>query len=136
MNNWSIRQEFAKRNVLLKAAGYRDYQEFINSPAWGIIQNLWAEERRKHNPRWDSCFCCGTDQFLTLHHLTYKYILKPVLGKALVPLCRRCHTEVHLLTRKNPLLSLKEATQKWKEKVEWRKKQTFAATKLYPQLPS
>lgn len=46
------------------------------------------------------CVCCQVpDQSLDIHHMTYKRLGKEKLWDV-IPLCRNCHSQVHLLIKK------------------------------------
>jgi 5-methylcytosine-specific restriction endonuclease McrA len=83
-------------------AGYREY---IHSEMWQKVRRrFWASRLPK------SCYVCGReDGPKDLHHRTYKNLGNENL-RDLVPLCRRCHDEVHALYDSNPRLSLWGAT--------------------------
>ena len=71
----------------LTAAGYESYSQYLRSKHWKAFR---AENKG------DSCFCCGSDSRLTLHHLTYDR-LGAELPSDVETICSPCHTEIHRL---------------------------------------
>ena len=86
----------------VEPAGYREY---IQSEAWQEVRRrFWASRLPKE------CYVCGSGEGpKDLHHRTYKNLGSERLMD-LVPLCRRCHVEVHALHDRKPRLSLWGAT--------------------------
>jgi 5-methylcytosine-specific restriction endonuclease McrA len=86
--------------------GYRSY---IQSPEWRAVrERYWASKLPKN------CYCCGAERKpgMHLHHRTYKNLGNERLLD-LVPVCPRCHAEVHELHRSDD---------------RWRRKGLWAAT--------
>lgn len=67
------------------------YKEFLKSPQW--------KKRRKEILIKDNrqCYFCGSDEFLNVHHCSYK----DLLGDDLKTLCRKCHKLVHCIEKKH-----------------------------------
>ncbi len=65
-----------------------DYFEYINSPLWAERKRQYYEDHKKQ------CRACGGYRDIQLHHIFYtKWGQEP--DNALVPLCTKCHTELH-----------------------------------------
>ena len=95
-----------------------NYSAYLRSPHWQEVRRrYWASKLPK------CCVVCRrNDVPLDLHHRTYKRIGKERLTD-LVPLCRRCHKETHLVVddrkerKRNPRLwSAHRAVAKKKKK--------------------
>lgn len=71
-----------------RAIGYRNYTEYLKSRHWRSLKRQYRLERN-----W-SCYCCGVEDGLHLHHLTYERIGEEDLDD-LLPLCERCHAAIH-----------------------------------------
>jgi 5-methylcytosine-specific restriction endonuclease McrA len=74
------------------------YKEYIKSPEWRRTRDrYWASKLSKE------CFGCGTPRHkgMHLHHRTYKNLGNERLMD-LVPMCERCHQDVHDLHRSSP----------------------------------
>lgn len=69
-----------------------DYQAYLRSPHWqDVRRRYWASKMPKN------CAVCGrNDVPRDLHHRTYKRLGKERLHD-LVPLCRQCHDETHVV---------------------------------------
>lgn len=66
----------------------REYLEYINSPTW-------RKQRLKAFQRWGrACNACGVQHSIEVHHLVYRNLYDVETGD-LMPLCVKCHNEVH-----------------------------------------
>lgn len=73
------------------------YEEYLRSKDWD-------RQKREAYARWGHfCNACGTEDYVTCHHLFYRN-LYDCTPNDLMPLCRRCHTAVH----QHPVYSTKE----------------------------
>lgn len=77
------------REVRLRELGYDNYSAYLKSPAW---RDLKAQYRASDLPQ--ICMC-GSDE-VQLHHTTYERVGAERLDD-LIPLCRHCHTQAHVL---------------------------------------
>lgn len=82
-------QRIQVRQVRLREQGYDSYRAYLNSPAWRDVRNRY---RASDLPQ--VCMC-GSDQY-QLHHATYDRVGHEALDD-LIPLCRACHAQAHLL---------------------------------------
>jgi len=85
------------------------YQDYINSFQWKDVR------RKAINFYGDFCQACQIKhKSLDVHHKTYKNFGKNEPVEELIPLCRRCHTQLHVIHKEqNPLnrKSLWEVTE-------------------------
>jgi hypothetical protein len=77
------------------------YYEYIRSEAWQRKRRQFYSSNMfkcfKGEGKWN-CYCCGISNVpLDLHHRTYKRLGKEKINIDLVPVCRTCHDEIHLL---------------------------------------
>lgn len=92
----------------LKSLEQREaHRKRISSKAWNTLKEQILE-RDGHR-----CVQCLNKENLQVHHLTYKRVGKEVL-KDLVTLCKRCHDEVHRLSKSQDFTknTLEEDTNK------------------------
>lgn len=76
--------------------GYKSYASYLSSSHWQTTRQRY---RASDLPQ--DCYCCGEHE-VDLHHKTYENIGREPLTD-LVPLCRRCHTLVHVLERRGEI---------------------------------
>lgn len=72
-----------------------EYRTYIQSSAWRRTrERYWASKLPQ------DCYCCGMPRRagFHLHHRTYKNLGNERLMD-LVPVCQRCHEEIHALHR-------------------------------------
>lgn len=67
------------------------YQEFLKSDHWKQIKIKAARRPKKYG----ACQSCGSTENIDLHHRTYKFLGTKHELQGVVPLCRKCHQEVH-----------------------------------------
>ena len=68
------------------------YEDYISSAGWEKRRaDYFAGHARK-------CFACGARDKIQLHHKTYARMGRE-LDEDLMPLCERCHSEVHRIQR-------------------------------------
>ena len=80
----------------LKALGFEDYAAYLKSDHW---KQFKAEYYKNHKKE---CFHCREKNNLNLHHLRYENLGSEFGNeKDLIPLCRKCHKEVHRLNKEN-----------------------------------
>lgn len=77
------------RQVRLREVGYDTYAAYLKSPAW---RDLKARYRASDRPQ----ICMCGEVKVDLHHTTYERVGREELDD-LVPLCRDCHTQAHIL---------------------------------------
>lgn len=82
-----------QRSVRLEALGFDTYSAYLSSTEWRAIK---ARYRASDLPQ--DCMC-GETENLALHHLTYERVGEERLTD-LTPLCKRCHTMLHVLERR------------------------------------
>ena len=75
-----------KRNRILGVL--KDYNEHINSSYWTNRKNKYYQKHKR------ICRACGSTKFIQLHH-TYYANFGNELDKHLVPLCSKCHKQLH-----------------------------------------
>lgn len=80
----------------LKRLGYPDYGAYLRSPAWSAVKARYRASDLEQD-----CICGETDE-LHLHHLTYERVGEERVSD-LTPLCRDCHSLVHVLERRGDL---------------------------------
>ena len=75
------------------------YRDYIKSQAWQrkrreyYSSNLY--KTLKGEGKWN-CYCCGcNNRPLDLHHRTYKRLGNENISVDLIPVCRKCHSEIH-----------------------------------------
>lgn len=79
------------------------YQDYIASPAWARRRARYFASHRR------ACACCNDPREIHLHHLSYDNMgAEPDVD--LMPLCDGCHEIVHSFARRQPELTLREAT--------------------------
>lgn len=87
------KNQFGLRNRILKANGYRSYQEYLLSDEWKYVRAI-----AKTRPQNKQCSVCRGMNNLEMHHVTYKLICtKDYVSQAnkIKALCRKCHGDVH-----------------------------------------
>lgn len=88
-----VKRRRLERLKRLREHGYKDYAEYMGSPAWAKTKARYRQA--EHLPQ--VCMC-GAHELLQLHHKTYDRVCEEEL-EDLTPLCRRCHVLVHQLER-------------------------------------
>ena len=89
-----------------------DYNEYIQSSKWRskrkqfFESNMWKTYPHGKEAGKFVCYCCGADERLDLHHRTYKRFGNERINIDLIPVCRKCHEEIHK--------KQKSGTQLWK----------------------
>lgn len=87
------KNQFGLRNRILKANGYKSYQEYLLSDEWKFVRAI-----AKTKPQNKQCSVCRGIDNLEMHHVTYKLICtKDYVSQAnkIIALCRKCHDDVH-----------------------------------------
>ena len=88
-SNWtpmpSARRELIYRLLILKKM---DYEDYLETPEWQVTRDL-AKERVGFR-----CEKCGSDNYLHVHHLSYKRRGEE-LPEDLEVLCKACHEKLH-----------------------------------------
>lgn len=77
------------RETRLRELGYDTYDAYLRSPAWRDVR-----ERYRASDLPQVCMCGDTK--VDLHHTTYDHVGRERL-EDLVPLCRACHVQAHVL---------------------------------------
>lgn len=85
-----IKARAESRDTRLQGLGYRDYNDYLGSPAWAKVK---AHYRKLVI---EACGLCGSEESLALHHLTYERVGEE-LPSDLTWLCRTCHNMIHVL---------------------------------------
>jgi 5-methylcytosine-specific restriction endonuclease McrA len=66
------------------------YKQFLQSEYWKRIKK---EILKRDGYR---CYFCKSNEFLQIHHTTYKYLRKEYkYRKTLMTVCEKCHNEIH-----------------------------------------
>lgn len=95
------------------------YHDYIKSDAWKrkrqeyYSSNLY--KNLKGSGKWN-CYCCEShDKPLDLHHKTYKRLGNENIAVDLIPVCRDCHQEIHILEKSG--LQLWDATKRVRRRI-------------------
>ncbi len=87
-------KDFSSRMFRKKPRKYRrcpkKYEVYINSHWWEKRKSKYYQNHER------ICAACRSVNFITLHHMIYGD-LGNEKDEHLIPLCRRCHQEYHLL---------------------------------------
>ena len=89
---------------LKRAAIRQAYGGYMSSPAWYRRRRRWLSEFRAAAGEDPVCVVCGEAWQLSrddLHHRSYRRLGREDFGD-LVPMCRTCHSRLHVLLDKNP----------------------------------
>ena len=83
-----------------------EYRDYIQSAEWRRTRERYWASKLPHD-----CYCCGTQRRpgFHLHHRTYKNLGQERLMD-LVPVCPRCHDNIHALYESDP---------EWKRRGLW-----------------
>lgn len=81
------------------------YYLYINSEQWKQKRrDFFASNIHKCYSKlgkWN-CYCCeAIDVPLDLHHRSYKRLGNERISTDLIPVCRKCHNDIHYLLKKN-----------------------------------
>lgn len=77
--------------------GLDNYRDYLSSEHWMYIKDKYFAKHKR------VCFVCKSDEKICLHHITYDR-LGDEIDSDLIPLCEKCHNEVHKRVRKQLLL--------------------------------
>lgn len=115
MLNTNIVIQYGARNRKLRKNGFSSYQKYLKSDQWKSVKLKWQKKRAQKSIYWSKCNCCGTNENLILHHLRYGKIGSSCKLGGIVPVCMRCHNEIHKMAH-NPAFKggLKKATSEWR----------------------
>lgn len=122
MNKQSI-EEYKRRNRMLERYGYKDYQDFLNSPFWKAMK-----EDLKKRDFYKKCHCCGEEGNMELHHIKYKNFLDGASKKNIFPLCRKCHQQTHDISWEQKI-TFKQAMRKIRRAHKYKPQQRKRETK-------
>ena len=64
------------------------YLAYLASPEWAAFRQTYYRTHAR------ACAACEAPTFVDLHHVTYERLGRESVGDV-VPLCRRCHDDVH-----------------------------------------
>lgn len=79
----------------------KKYNDYLKTTHWKQFRkNYWKIERK-------ICYCCG-EEAKDLHHFDYKKMWKEK-NSDIIPLCRKCHNEIHTLIINDKKIKLKNA---------------------------
>ena len=99
---WALR--FNKISNIIKSIEYKQranfnrehwhplYESYLQSPEWENKRN------QAINIHGSLCVFCGSE-YKDIHHLSYERVGNECVETDLVPLCRKCHGEIHGKTR-------------------------------------
>jgi hypothetical protein len=92
----------------LNRAGYSKYADYLKSSHWQ------STRRKMYNSKLPkACYACGSKGPLDIHHRTYKRLGEERLTD-LKFICRRCHDELHQMSKLKPSSPLWSITAKFK----------------------
>lgn len=98
-----------------------DYKKYIRSTAWRNKRKQYFESKMYNTyPTGKAagkfvCYVCGSDDNLQLHHRTYKRLGNERINVDLVPVCQKCHTNIHQYQDKTGY-NLWGATKRYKKR--------------------
>lgn len=85
------------------------YSQYLQSDLWRTIR-----QKLRAHPEFQTCYCCGFDQFIELHHVSYVNMFEPKLHNhrtKIRALCSFCHEKVHDMAKKDNL-GLRQASRR------------------------
>ncbi len=91
-----------------------EYREYLNSEAWKKRKERYYESHER------KCKACGSRRKIHLHHKTYNR-LGSERDADMVPMCERCHFNLHQWQRKigkNLWLATEEFIRKKKSRIK------------------
>jgi hypothetical protein len=88
---------YGARNSALRRLGFDTYKQYLSSRHWLNLREHYFKARDT-----EKACVCGELFEVALHHLTYERIGHEELTD-LRPLCKRCHSLVHVLERRGEL---------------------------------
>jgi hypothetical protein len=88
---WHYRQKYPKQTLTerLTALGFRSYRAYLASEHW-----LEVGRRYRAEAPLQECYVCEAPPPFQLHHRTYARLGHETL-RDFVPLCARCHANLH-----------------------------------------
>ena len=93
-----LQSQYGARNRRLLKQNM-SYHEYLNSQMWSSIR-----EQLKSFPEFKKCYCCDKKGKVEMHHKHYRNLFKKEIRyhrESILPLCRKCHQEVHDLSLEN-----------------------------------
>jgi 5-methylcytosine-specific restriction endonuclease McrA len=99
LKKYTAQQEAVIKNQ--KRAKTEAYDNYLLSEAWQN-KRLIILERDNYK-----CVHCGAEEYLNVHHLTYKHFKKE-RNEELVTLCKTCHSTLHSIYKSLPLEKRKQ----------------------------
>ncbi len=85
-------KEYARRTTILNSLGI-SYKEYLASPKWEKAkERLFKRDGR-------ICKICGSFENINVHHNNYNERNLSGSIRCLVVLCRKCHEEVHRISK-------------------------------------
>lgn len=111
--------DFKDRDIALRALGFTDYSEYLQSDLWAWIRSQLMKDASS-----SSCVICGSGTGLVWHHLVYEI---PVLVgnfssgtfSSVVRICSACHRGVHF--HSGEFQSMKVAYYRFEQMKSWGK---------------
>lgn len=89
------------QSVTVTTAGQPKATYSVPSHADYIKSRKWHDRKIRYYQKHDKkCFACGAKDHIHLHHKTYAR-MGAELDADLVPLCEKCHSEVHRIQRES-----------------------------------
>ena len=85
---------------------YEFYNKYIQSEAWRRKRRKFFTTKMYNTyPAGKKagkfvCYCCGSDERLDLHHRTYKRLGEERIQQDFIPVCKKCHSDIHKLHKK------------------------------------
>jgi 5-methylcytosine-specific restriction endonuclease McrA len=89
----SFKDTWQTRSDTLNDLAYSDY---LKSDEW-----LSIKKKALNRPFYKSCLKCVSKNNIHLHHRNYKWIGTSKAMMGLIPLCGKCHNEVHNYAKVN-----------------------------------
>ena len=86
---------FKDRDIALRALGFSDYSEYLQSDLWA-----WIRSQLMKHPSSSACVICGSGTGLVWHHLLYDIsVLVGNFSSGIFPVvvrvCSACHKGIH-----------------------------------------
>jgi len=91
-------KQFIKKEKIKKKETHKNYTEYLQTKWWRNRKVKYWEDNKR------TCFCCE-EKARELHHNTYTTLYREE-DKDLIPLCRKCHEEVHTLILNDEQITL------------------------------
>lgn len=92
---------FVRFEEQLRSLGYASYADYLRS-------DHWSDMKDRYKARWPDMKCLGcADRSAEMHHVSYDRLGDEGL-RDLIPLCRTCHSDMHLFLKTHPSVHIKD----------------------------